>query len=337
MTAPTLDDPLQVHREGLVRAVAFDLVRAEPDSSGDGLTIEGYGAVTGSPTTIDSWEGTFDEVIAAGAFRKTLRERTPKMQFDHGRHPLLGSLPLGVWTTAEEDARGLHLIGRLSDNWLVQPFRDAISDGGVEGMSFRFTVVREQWTDKDGKTIKDEDLMQLLYYGAGDRGPILRTLKELSVSEAGPVVWPAYDETSVGVRGGEARSITIDLAALRSPAARRDLARAVVLADAAATHPGLDATLVSHAEFVAARERGVVERLRPTNPTGEPPVRSTTPEPRTTAGPADEHTAPAVPPVTVAPAGDHSSTTPRAPRSAAAMRSAISRRTALLATLNTRK
>lgn len=270
-------------RDDLCRTASFQLTRAEGDEAdGDGLTIEGYGAVFNSVTHICSWEGDFDEQIASGAFRKSLRERTPKMQFDHGRHPLLGSLPLGVWDVAEEDARGLHLVGRLTNNWLVLPFREAIRDGGVEGMSFRFSVEREEWTDKDGKKIKDEELWDLLWYGAGDRGPILRTLKELKVSEAGPVTWPAYEETEVGVR---ARSsvVTIDLAHINTPQARRDLARAVVIADAAAARP-------------------------PETPDGERQSGQHDTEPRSTEPSADEHPPPVgAPPVTDRSAGEHSS------------------------------
>lgn len=217
-------------RDNLIRSTPFELVRADDPTGGDGLSIEGYGAVFGAPTRIDSWEGTFDEVIAPGAFRKSLRERTPKMQFDHGRHPLLGSVPLGRWEIAEEDAHGLHVSGRLSDNWLVEPFRDAIRDGGVEGMSFRFSVVREEWRDVNGKLIKPDELLDLLWTGGGDRGPIQRTLKEVKVTEVGPVVWPAYEETSVGVRS---RTLTIDLGRLDDPDTRRELARAVALVDAA--------------------------------------------------------------------------------------------------------
>lgn len=215
-----------IARTGLCRAVPFTLVRADEDEDGDGLTIEGYGLVFDEVTEVNSWEGTFNEKIAPGATRKSLRERTPKMQFDHGMHPLLGSLPLGRWNVAEEDARGLHLVGRLTDNWLIQPFRDAISDEGVDGMSFRFTVVREEWRDKDGKLIKPDELFDLLW-APGERGPIERTLKEIKVLEAGPVVWPQYETTTVGVR-----SITIDLGRLNDPAQRKILARAVLLADA---------------------------------------------------------------------------------------------------------
>lgn len=214
-------------RENLCRSVPFEVVRADDNEEDDGFTIEGYGAVFNSVTEIDSWEGSFEEIIAPGAFRKSLRERTPKMQFDHGRHTLLGSLPLGRWTTTEEDANGLHLVGRLSDNWLIEPFRDAIRDDGVEGMSFRFSVIREEWRDKNGKIIKDSELWDVLW-APGDRAPIRRTLKEVKVSEAGPVVWPAYESTSVGVR-----SVTIDLGNLQDPEQRRTLARAVLLADEA--------------------------------------------------------------------------------------------------------
>lgn len=275
---------LQQLRADLFRSVPFTAARAaEEDEPGDGRTIDGYGAVFGSVTTIDSWEGTFDEVISPGAFRKSLRERMPIMQFDHGRHPLVGSLPLGRWDVAEEDTAGLHVVGRISDNWLMEPFRDAIRDGGVTGMSFRFTVVRDEWTDAAGKKVRDDELEELLWYGAGERGPLLRTLKELKVSEVGPVTWPAYEATSVGVRSAGDRFV-IDLGHLdlRTDRARSQLARAVALADAAAATPG----------------------PRP----AQTPDDSTSPgsEPRSTAGTADEH-AERAPRVTEAPpAGEHS-------------------------------
>jgi HK97 family phage prohead protease len=217
---------MAVARENLTRSVPFDLVRA--DEEGDGLTLEGYGAVFDTPTRIDSWEGTFDESISRGAFKKSLRERTPRMQFDHGRHPLIGSLPIGRYDVAEEDTRGLHVVGRITDNWLMQPVRDAIAEGSVDGMSFRFSVVREEWRDKKGEVINADELVQLLW-NPGNRGPLQRTLKEVKVPEVGPVVWPAYEETSVGVRS----TVTIDLGRLHDPDQRATLARAVFLADAA--------------------------------------------------------------------------------------------------------
>jgi uncharacterized protein len=165
-------------RDNLTRSVPFTLERAA--ESGDGLTLEGYAAVFDSPTRIDSWEGTFDEVIARGAFAKTLKERTPVIQFDHGHHPLVGSIPIASAETLREDSHGLYIKARLLDNWLVQPVRDAIANGSIDGMSFRFSVVKETY-DESPETP-------------------LRTVQEVKLYELGPVVFPAYADTSVGVR-----------------------------------------------------------------------------------------------------------------------------------------
>ncbi len=279
------------HRTDLARAVDFELLRADDDPDGDGLTIDGYGAVFNSATTIDSWEGTFDEVIAPGAFRKSIRENTPIMQFDHGHHPLIGSLPLGRWDTVEEDARGLHVVGRLSDNWLIEPFRDAIRDGGVTGMSFRFSVVRDEWTDNAGKKIRDDDLPELLWHGSGDRGPILRTLKELRVSEVGPVTWPAYADTSVGVRSSERFVVDLGRLDLRSALARSELARAVALAEAALAAPTARPSKTSD---VPSESPTPSSEPRSTVPAAEHPA-DVLAEPRSTEQTAGEHSPPARP------------------------------------------
>ncbi|MFD1656989.1 HK97 family phage prohead protease [Streptomyces caeni] len=239
-------------REGLLRSVPFELVRAEGDTGdqGDGLTMEGYAAVFDTATEIDSWEGTFTEKIRKGAFRKTIRENTPVLQFDHGRHPLVGSIPIGAIDELNEDDQGLYVRARLSDNWLIEPVRDAIAERSIKGMSFRFSVIREEWRDRDGKLIKAEELPRLLW-DPGDRGPLERTLIELRVPELGPVVFPAYPQTSVDVRArsvaeliGQDRDLTREVRAslareiiprpkpgiedLGDPDVRRDVARALL-------------------------------------------------------------------------------------------------------------
>lgn len=183
----------------LERSVSFEIRSDEASAEGDGLTLVGHAAVFNQSTEINSWEGRFLETIAPGAFRKTIRERTPVLQFDHGRHPLIGSIPIGTITSLSEDTEGLAVEARLSDNWLIEPVRMAIKERAVNGMSFRFEVIREEWRDKDGKIVKADELMQLLW-DAGERGPLERTLKELKVPELGPVVFPAYTQTSVDVR-----------------------------------------------------------------------------------------------------------------------------------------
>jgi HK97 family phage prohead protease len=183
----------------LERSAPFQFERADDEAEGDGRSLKGYAAVFGQDTEIDSWEGTFTEAIRKGAFKKTIRESTPVMQFDHGHHPLIGSIPIGSITDLREDDQGLYVEARITDNWLMEPIRDAIAEQTVNGMSFRFEVVRDEWRDKAGKLVKPEELMDLLWM-PGDRGPLRRELIELKCRELGPVVFPAYAGTAVSVR-----------------------------------------------------------------------------------------------------------------------------------------
>lgn len=187
-----------VARDNLRRSVEFQAERSD-----DGLTLEGYAAVFGEWTEIYDRQGAFMERIMPGAFKRTLGMRMPILQFDHGTHPLIGSIPLGRFTQLREDARGLFVRARLSDNWLVQPVRDAIRDGGVTGMSFKFRIVADQWESIDGVDH--------------------RSITEVELYEAGPVVWPAYEATSVGVRSRQAA------AALTDPEVRREVAALLTL------------------------------------------------------------------------------------------------------------
>lgn len=224
-----------------VREAPFALRAADDgDEPNDGYTLDGYGAVFNREAIIDSFEGKFKEKIAPGSMKRSFRETPPKVQFDHGRHPLIGSIPIASLRSISEDSDpvlapegGAHVVARIFDNWLMAPVRDAIAAQAVNGMSFRFSVVREQWESPDGKLIKDEEqlmaeLRRTWYEDIPDSELLVRTLRELKVPEIGPVTWPAYADTSVSVR-----SKVIDLGRLHEPEQRKLLAEAVFIADAA--------------------------------------------------------------------------------------------------------
>jgi uncharacterized protein len=161
------------------RTVPFEM--AAP--GGDGLTFEGYAAVFNSPARIQTPYGEFDEVVRPGAFTRTLKEQMPKFLYEHGKHALIGNIPLGSITRAAEDSRGLHIQARLSDNWLVQPIRDAIRERAIDKMSFRFETPPsvDEWTDRRGK-VPQRDLIQV------------------HAKDVGPCVFPAYEPTTASVR-----------------------------------------------------------------------------------------------------------------------------------------
>jgi len=196
MSIAEIAEPQMRERDNLVRHLEFRVAKSE-----DGLTLDGYGAVFNQWTEIEDYMGAYRERIAPGAFKRTIGMRMPVLQFDHGTHPLIGSIPLGRITSISEDDHGLRVKARLSDNWLVQPVRDAIRDGGITGMSFRFRVVDEDWAR------------------SRDDGMEERTIREIELYEVGPVVFPAYEQTSVGVRSRQ----TLD--ALKDPEVRDEIAR----------------------------------------------------------------------------------------------------------------
>jgi HK97 family phage prohead protease len=167
------------------------------DPSPDGLTISATGEIFNTPTRINNkyespFGGPFDEILKPGSFARAVRANPkPIMQFDHGTHPMLGSIPVGVITSMREDGNYLHWTGRVHDNWLTEPIQDAIREGSINGFSWRFTVPEggDSWTD-DGLT---------------------RTITDLDVPELGPVVWPAYESAELSLRSRQfAEAVTDD-------------------------------------------------------------------------------------------------------------------------------
>jgi len=211
---------------------SFDFEVRNVTDADDGLTLEGYAAVFDTPTSIRDRLGEYDETIARGAFTKTLSERTPVLQFDHGTHPMIGSIPLGQIRSVTEDENGLFVKARLSDNWLVQPVREAIENGSIRGMSFQFAVTRDEWNDDQTS----------------------RTIREVKLYELGPVVFPAYEQTTVGVRSEISNVLACENL-------RMDLARAITFPadpDAATSTSGEANDTPPPAPVVTANERKAI-------------------------------------------------------------------------------
>jgi hypothetical protein len=131
----------------------------------------------------------------------------------------------------------VHIVARLFDNELIKPVRDAIAGGAIDGMSFRFSVVRESW-DNTGET------------------PV-RTLREVRAPELGPVVFPAYADTSVGVRAAQmANDIVAD------PTLRAELSRALLLGTPEAAVREDTAEVAAASEEPAAATPGTPIHIR---------------------------------------------------------------------------
>lgn len=153
----------------------------------DGRTLRGIAVPFGQITRIDSWfEGRFDEQFRKGAFTRSLKQRTPKLQFDHGTHPLFGSLPIGDFRKLTETDAGLDVDARIFEAPLFEPLREALATDQIDGMSIRFRPLKIEITQPEQR---DDD---------GDVE--LRTVTEAELIELGPVMFPAYAGTSVDLR-----------------------------------------------------------------------------------------------------------------------------------------
>jgi hypothetical protein len=178
-------------RDDLIRMVNLPAAqiefRAEDDADGRLGTLQGYAAVFNEETEIHGWEGDFRERIAPGAFRKSLEERGDKIKvlFNHGFDPSIGDKPLGKPSVQKEDARGLYVEVPLEDTSYNRDLVPLLKSGALDGMSFRFSVLREEEEDDGGALM-------------------LRTLKEIRLYEYGPVTFPAYEATTAGVRARDA-------------------------------------------------------------------------------------------------------------------------------------
>jgi HK97 family phage prohead protease len=147
---------------------------------GDGNTLEGYASVFDQFYDVQDHLGTYREMVARGAFRKTIRERTPVCMLDHGQHPLLGSLPLGSFTRLAEDSHGLHFRVAMHQSWIFEPVREAVRSGAIPGCSIRFSVPKgkDDWNEQRSE----------------------RVIRETRLAELGPVVFPASPSTTVALR-----------------------------------------------------------------------------------------------------------------------------------------
>lgn len=210
-----------------VRSYDFEIRSDE----GDGLTLEGYAAVFGTPTRIRDHLGEFDEVVLPGAFQRSLGERTPVLQWDHGRDPAVGTAPIGDIQDLREDDHGLHVRARLYDHPSTERVRMAIRGRSVKGMSFRFGIPDkgDTWSKRTGE-------------------PDLREIRDADIHELGPVVFPAYKATSVGLRHlldgltpDERRDLVRDLAAeLRQIPDLKDLVGQPSARSAGGDEPGTE-------------------------------------------------------------------------------------------------
>jgi len=116
-----------------------------PDDDG---VFEGYASVF---NVVDNGM----DVVARGAFTKSLANRKPKMLWQHEMDQ-----PIGVWDEMQEDERGLYVKGRILKD--VQQGREAmalIKAGAIDSMSIGY--ITKSSSEQGGGNIRQLDEVDL--------------------------------------------------------------------------------------------------------------------------------------------------------------------------------
>ena len=127
----------------------------------EGRTIIGYASTFGNRDLVG-------DIVVAGAFKKTLSERKPKVFYNH-------MYPIGSPVEIREDSKGLYTESKMSRTPRADEILELVKDGVINEMSIAYEVL--QYEDDSEKGV--------------------RYLKELKLFEYGPVDFPANENAVI--------------------------------------------------------------------------------------------------------------------------------------------
>lgn len=196
-------------------------------------TFEGMASVFGN---VDDGR----DVVAPGAFKRSLKERTPKLLLHHG-FGAEGGTPVGKWLEVKETDPGLAVKGKLfleTDH--VRLAYRAMKEDALDGLSIGY--IPEKWTT--------------------DATTGIRTLKQVNLEEISIVTWPMNRSARVEavksrLADGEELTIRELEEILREAGFSREQAKGI----AARGHPGLKQRDAAAAELIDSinQARGVLK------------------------------------------------------------------------------
>lgn len=161
--------------------------------AGEGDSLTGLVTPFNVETTIGNLDnGGFREQIAPGAFKKTLRERDIVLIDAHDTGKPLARTSItegpGSLLLREEAPAGLRMVEAIpvKTTYGEDVLKNARA-GVIKGMSFGFEVIKDSWTDDEGRASNAQ---------FGTR----RTIHEVRLHEITTTAFPAYTTTELSAR-----------------------------------------------------------------------------------------------------------------------------------------
>ena len=228
---------LEAPKDNLFRGLQGVPIELRADSDTAGTTMFGHFTKFDVWNEIDSYfEGRFMERTVPNSFKKTINENLSrvKVQFNHGYDVYVGASVLGPIDVLREDSEGPYYEVPLLDTdynrervlpQLQGRLMDGTMTGSVLGSSYRFRVTKEDWHEPaKASAFNPEKLPE-------------RTIREVSLYEFGPVVFPAQLEATAGVRSVSLTDHFFELKLQRTGQASRALQSFSQIAAAVGTAP----------------------------------------------------------------------------------------------------
>ena len=134
----------------------------------------------------DMAHGGFREQIAPGSATKSLREADIVALFNHDSGKPLGRTSAGN-LSLKSTPRGVEPELKPVNTSYATDLAELVRTGVIKGWSFGFEVVKDDWTDDEGRSSNE-------YSGTN------RVIREMKLIEVSPVTFPAYEMTNISSR-----------------------------------------------------------------------------------------------------------------------------------------
>ncbi len=158
----------------------------------DPTTLHGLVTPFNSWTTIGNpAKGGFRERIAPGAFTKTLQERDVVLVHSHNTAMPMARTSItagpGSLSLRQVDGEGLKAQATPVQTSYAKDVMLLADAGVIRGMSFGFEVLKDHWTDDEGRDSNPQSGTQ-------------RTIQEVRLHEVTTTAFPAYTDTQLSAR-----------------------------------------------------------------------------------------------------------------------------------------
>lgn len=175
------------HLECRVTTTQGVVLRQDED---DGNSINGYAAVYYDGTRgteYQLWEDVYER-IAPGAFDDAIRNDDVRALFNHDPNHILGRTPNTLHLSSDDV--GLAYEIEPANTTVAHDVMEHLRRGDVSGSSFQFIATSEEWAleEREGREVE------------------VRTITGVKLYDVGPVIFPAYEGTTSGLRAAGDKS-----------------------------------------------------------------------------------------------------------------------------------